>query len=1226
MAGLTLRGLNSGFSGIYQDTTKNSVLSHTELDYNFIYLKGHIIYDVQESFDTITFKKLNGENLSFTIPTDIHVTGGTYSNGTTIFTNNTGGTFNVAGYYTGATDVYTTGATYNSSNGIATFTNNTGGTFNLNGLFKVSDDVYVTGMTFNNSNYNLTLSRNDGNTFTQNLGILSSDMVITGGTYSPSNGVATFTNNSGGTFNVTGFLTGMTDTYVTGGTYNSSNGITTFTNNSGSTFNVSGFTTGSTEVFVTGATYNSNTFTYRNNTGGTFNVSFNSVTGLTVDGILSATTISGDTIYANDFPQLPYTDNETVEVFTSGGTGYLRVKDIVSAPSGGTRTFVGNVNVTSGLSASTISATTYYNLPTDIRVTGGTYSNSTGISTFTNNTGGTFSVSGFSTGTTLPIIVVNTTSLVSTGLTGSGFGAPLIDNSIFLGVNAGYQSTGTTYSNFFGSSSGYQATGVTNSNFIGKEAGISANDSDNSNFIGNSAGRSANNSTNSNFIGLNAGSGASSATGSNFIGNSAGYDATGVTSANFIGASAGRNANDSDDSNFIGREAGFTAFAVTFSNFFGYRAGYQAISSSSSNFIGNNAGYQASGATGSNFFGYNTGYLASDSDDSNFIGPNAGYQASSSSSSNFIGNGAGYQATGATYSNFFGYQAGYDADSSGYSNFIGVYAGSGAKSSVNSNFMGVEAGRNATGVTYSNFFGRKTGEGANDSTYSNFFGDYAGYGAKNSEHSNFIGEQSGYYATGGTYSNFIGYQAGYSSKYITNSNFIGQGTGNGATGATFSNLFGYRTGYSFTNNQLGSNNIIIGTNISLPNATANAINIGGVLFGTGTYSATGASSPSITAISGGKIGIGVVTPLETLHVNGSIVLSKDSSYTSLSDGATTPVPNGSGGTMVYDSVTTSFYGWIGTSWSKLNGDSYTTGFTYSANTFTIKRNNGLSDLTASINSMTGLTVSGTISATTISGNTIYANDFPQLPYVDNQTIDSYTSGSDSYIRLKDIVAAPSGGTRTFYGNTVLSNSGTTYTSNLGINTNSPAYTIDAYGSANSRLLYSSSSGGILNISGSTGIPRFGASAGPDGGGKVAGITFGARSWDDIAFPSYGKQGDAFTYSSAESNGLNFLSVVGTGTEDYIRFYAGQTASTGNTADIHIQGTGATRGYVGLATHTPTERLDVAGAIKIGNNSYTSLSDGATTPVPNGGAGTMVFDSGTSSFYGWTGSVWKKLHT
>jgi hypothetical protein len=58
----------------------------------------------------------------------------------------------------------------------------------------------------------------------------------------------------------------------------------------------------------------------------------------------------------------------------------------------------GNINVSSGLSANTISATTYQNLPIDIRVTGGTYDNSTGTATFTNNIGGTFSVSGFTAG------------------------------------------------------------------------------------------------------------------------------------------------------------------------------------------------------------------------------------------------------------------------------------------------------------------------------------------------------------------------------------------------------------------------------------------------------------------------------------------------------------------------------------------------------------------------------------------------------------------------------------------------------------------------------------------------------------------------------------------------------------------------------------------------------------------------------------------------------------
>ena len=349
-------------------------------------------------------------------------------------------------------DTYVTGGTYNG--GTATFTNNTGGTFNVNGFYTGATDVYVTGLTFNPSNYDLTISRNDNVSFTESLAILSSDMVVTGGTYNPSTGIATFTNNSGGTFNVNGFLTGMTDTYVTGLTYSNnlitlkqnagqpnlsilidsmtgltinggfsantisattyynlpittdvfvtggtySNGTTVFRNNTGGTFNITGYYTGVTDVYITGATYSSNVFTYRNNTGGTFNVLFNSVTGLTVNGILSATTISGDTIYANDFPQLPYIDNQTIDYYISSGDTFIRLKESVAAPSGGTRTFVGNVNITSGLSASTISATTYYNLPTDIRVTGGTYNNGTIL--FTNNTGGTFNVTGLYSGGT----------------------------------------------------------------------------------------------------------------------------------------------------------------------------------------------------------------------------------------------------------------------------------------------------------------------------------------------------------------------------------------------------------------------------------------------------------------------------------------------------------------------------------------------------------------------------------------------------------------------------------------------------------------------------------------------------------------------------------------------------------------------------------------------------------------------------------------------------------
>jgi hypothetical protein len=76
---------------------------------------------------------------------------------------------------------------------------------------------------------------------------------------------------------------------------------------------------------------------------------------------------------------------------------------------------------------------------------------------------------------------------------------------------------------------------------------------------------------------------------------------------------------------------------------------------------------------------------------------------------------------------------------------------------------------------------------------------------------------------------------------------------------------GYNAGRCFTSNNVGNNNIIIGTNISLPNATTDSINIGGVIFGTGAYSTT-AGNPSITPATNARVGIGVVAPTNKLHV------------------------------------------------------------------------------------------------------------------------------------------------------------------------------------------------------------------------------------------------------------------------------------------------------------------------------------------------------------------------
>jgi hypothetical protein len=85
-------------------------------------------------------------------------------------------------------------------------------------------------------------------------------------------------------------------------------------------------------------------------------------------------------------------------------------------------------------------------------------------------------------------------------------------------------------------------------------------------------------------------------------------------------------------------------------------------------------------------------------------------------------------------------------------------------------------------------------------------------------------------------------------------------------------LFGYNVGRTFTGNNIGSNNIIIGSNITLPNTRANGINIGGVLFGINTYSNL-AGNPFTGASSTGRIGINVVTPTEALHVSGNTLIN-----------------------------------------------------------------------------------------------------------------------------------------------------------------------------------------------------------------------------------------------------------------------------------------------------------------------------------------------------------------
>lgn len=244
-----------------------------------------------------------------------------------------------------------------------------------------------------------------------------------------------------------------------------------------------------------------------------------------------------------------------------------------------------------------------------------------------------------------------------------------------------------------------------------------------------------------------------------------------------------------------------------------------------------------------------------------------------------VGQNAGSGATGATYSNFIGQYAGSGATTASYCNFIGQYAGwSASTNSSNSNFLGFESGYE-TQANSSNFLGYQAGKQARTASSSNFFGFRAGAGASNASNSVFIGTNTG---SGCTQAN--------------NSIFIGQSAGRGAASAYHSIFIGYQAGYNVSATP-SFNNIIIGNNVSLSSSSNNKINIGGVLFGSGTYNVFSGNA-SISAQTQGRIGINVVDPTHSLHVIGDTRLQGGLTANTIS--ATTTINSGTKTTTTID--------------------------------------------------------------------------------------------------------------------------------------------------------------------------------------------------------------------------------------------------------------------------------------------------------------------------------------
>lgn len=281
--------------------------------------------------------------------------------------------------------------------GATIFTNGvTANTFSATTYLGLPSDIYVSGFTYLDNT--LTIERSSGNpnlfvTINDFTGLtINGDLNVTGNTI-----VDGITAN---TISASTYLNLPIDVFVTGGTYSA--GTATFTNTSGATFDVTGFS----KYFV------------------------------------ATTEPTGTTINLGD-RWFNLTDGvELVYIDTGGGFQWIEPNpggEFVFpylALSGGTVS--GATTFTNGLFANSISATTYLNLPTDVFVTGGTYS--AGTTTFTNNTGGTFSISGFSepftggSGSCITELYIEDLFSCNTGITLNNDIIPNTDNSINLGT------------------------------------------------------------------------------------------------------------------------------------------------------------------------------------------------------------------------------------------------------------------------------------------------------------------------------------------------------------------------------------------------------------------------------------------------------------------------------------------------------------------------------------------------------------------------------------------------------------------------------------------------------------------------------------------------------------------------------------------------------------------------------------------------------------------------
>ncbi len=317
--------------------------------------------------------------------------------------------------------------------------------------------------------------------------------------------------------------------------------------------------------------------------------------------------------------------------------------------------------------------------------------------------------------------------------------------------------------------------------------------------------------------------------------------------------------------------------------------------------IGNGASAQP--ATGHTFY---VGKGAGEGNTSGQYQVGIGFESLRYSSAATGGIGIGYMALG--YNNAFSTNAAYSIG-------IGHGAGGGTTNAGDAIWLGRNSGIQSTAA--SNSFGALLNALALSPNASNTIalGQYSFYSAANANMSVGFGPYVGQYATGANKSFFGINYAGFRAANAYETIGIGEFAIRGATGMNNSIALGYHVGDSTKFILTGNNNMIWGTNITLPTAsTSNTADLGNVAYFTGLYG-TRTGTPSETPQTTGKMGINTVpnasAVLDLGGVLGGLILNR---VTATEASAITPVD----GLMFYVTNTNGTFTAIGF-WGRENG-------------------------------------------------------------------------------------------------------------------------------------------------------------------------------------------------------------------------------------------------------------------------------------------------------------------